>query len=180
MRRNYLIYAVFLAVLIVMASCSESGPRVIPRSKMLRIYEEMFITDQWIETHHKYRSQTDTMFVYEPIFRKYGYTTEDYFTSVDHYMEEPSSYVKILHEVSLRLNRKHDELEREMIRRRDEEDKMVAAGLKSGGRGPRMLDYRQKLSGRYRADTLSFTVDTLGRYILEPVRNRSWKHMYDE
>lgn len=80
----------------ILAGCSCNETKVIPRGKMAQIYAEMLVVDQWLLEHTKYRMQADTSLVYEPIFQKYGYTTEDYRISVDYYMNDPERYSRIL------------------------------------------------------------------------------------
>lgn len=86
-----IIFSVF-----TLAGCSSDGSRIIPEDDFVKIYADMFLADEWMRNHSELRTQTDTMLVYEPIFASYGYTTEDYWASVDHYLEDPKSYGKIL------------------------------------------------------------------------------------
>jgi len=89
----------------VVVSCSGRG-RVIPASKLSDIYAEMFLADQWLTSHYSERRVADTSLFYEPIFKKYGYTLEDYDASVHHYIEKPDDYAKILKTASLKLDDK--------------------------------------------------------------------------
>ena len=88
--------ALFAAALVLVSSCSKEGPRVIPRSKLARIYAEMLVTDQWIQSRPALKNIADTSLVYEPILEKYGFTSEDYQYSVDHYMNDPERFSRIL------------------------------------------------------------------------------------
>ena len=76
-------------MLLSLVSCSGDDGKVIPRSKLAEIYAEMFVTDQWLMDTPGVRRLADTSLVYEPILRKYGYTSEDYRVSVDRYMDDP-------------------------------------------------------------------------------------------
>ncbi len=79
-----------------LSSCSRRE-KVIPRSKMARIYAEMFVADQQILAQgQKVRTSADTSWVYEPIFRKYGYTSDDYRTSVAYYLRDANRFARIL------------------------------------------------------------------------------------
>ena len=107
------------AVVLFLSSCSEEEGKVIPRSKLAEIYAEMLITDQWISDTPGLRRTADTSLVYEPIFQKYGYTTADYRTSVDRYMDDPERFsrilrttVQILDEKMVQLNLDREEQER--------------------------------------------------------------------
>ena len=77
---------------------------------MSQIYAEMLVVDQWLLENSKYRTQADTSLVYEPIFQKYGYTTEDYRASLEYYMNDPERYSRILRETVEILGEQIDEL----------------------------------------------------------------------
>ena len=96
-RRNIILPLMLL--LLLLASCSERA-RIIPQGKMAKIYAEMFVADQWVMVNPAVRKQADTSLFYEPIFRKYGYTFKDYNASVEHYLLDPDTYVKILTQTS--------------------------------------------------------------------------------
>lgn len=88
------------AVLFFLVGCSFNRTKVIPRGDMAEIYAEMLMADQWIIENTKTRTQADTSLVYEPIFQRYGYDTEDYRASVAHYMKDPERYSRILRETA--------------------------------------------------------------------------------
>ena len=69
---------------------------MIPRSKLAKIYAEMFVTDQWIQSKPGLRTIADTSLVYEPILAKYGYDKLDYIHSVDFYVNDPERFARIL------------------------------------------------------------------------------------
>lgn len=90
----------FLGIIVASAilSCSAGGGgKVIPRKVFAEIYADMFVADQWAHSSSwQYRTTLDTTELYEPIFRKYGYTADDYIASVDYYLEDPVRYERIL------------------------------------------------------------------------------------
>lgn len=94
--KKHFVILLLLAAMVLAPSCRRNGPRVIPRGKLAKIYAEMFVTDQWIQNTPKLRSIADTSLVYEPILEKYGYTSEDYQHSVQHYMDDPERFSRIL------------------------------------------------------------------------------------
>ena len=94
--KKHFVILLLLAAIVLAPSCRKNGPRVIPRGKLAKIYAEMFVTDQWIQNTPKLRSIADTSLVYEPILEKYGYTSEDYQHSVQHYMDDPERFSRIL------------------------------------------------------------------------------------
>lgn len=103
--------ALFIAILFLLVSCSDSGEKVIPRSKLSKIYAEMLMTDQWINSSGSYRSLADTTLIYEPILNKYGYDSEDYRHTVNVYLEDPERFAKILRTTSEMLDKRYKELD---------------------------------------------------------------------
>lgn len=96
MKRICLYILIVLAVLLSTCSCNRSKG-IIPRGKMSKIYAELFVADAWLgmassELKHK----ADTTAFYEPIFKKYGYTTKDYLNSVEYYLNDPERFARIL------------------------------------------------------------------------------------
>ena len=85
-----------LLAVVVFASCGKDEAEVIPRKKMAQIYAEMLMTDQWISNTPGMRMIADTSLVYEPILERYGYDHLDYLKSVDHYMNDPERFSRIL------------------------------------------------------------------------------------
>lgn len=101
---------VLLAVLSVATACGRK-PRVIPEKKLVRIYSEMFLMDQWIRDHAEARKVADTTLFFDPVFRRYGYTFEDYNRSVEYYVDHPEEYADILTTASERLRAESKRLE---------------------------------------------------------------------
>ena len=90
------IILILASVFVLVPSCKKDGPRVIPRSKLAKIYAEMLVTDQWIITTPKVRNIADTSLVYDPILEKYGYTPDDYQRSIMYYLNDPERFSRIL------------------------------------------------------------------------------------
>jgi hypothetical protein len=92
---RYIILASALSMMLLsLNSCKEDG--VIDEDDMAQIYAEMLLTDQWINTTPGVRLVADTSLVYEPILKKYGYTSADYRKSVDYYLNDPKTYADIM------------------------------------------------------------------------------------
>ena len=96
MKKVFLHISAVAAALLLCLACSQDKPTVIPRAKLAKIYAEMLVMDQWVQGESYRRNKADTSLVYEPIFEKYGYDTEDYMASVEHYMKDPERYSRIL------------------------------------------------------------------------------------
>ena len=90
-------------LLVVAVAVSCHGPRVIPRDELAQIYYDMFMADQQVRDDPTLRQQADTMLVYETVFNRYGYDTDDYLYSVRYYLKDPERFSKTLEEVSERL-----------------------------------------------------------------------------
>lgn len=101
---------VFVLLALTVLSCGKA--RVIPRGKLVDIYAEMFLTDQWLRDNQDVKKTADTLLVYEPIFNRYGYTTDDYLKTVEHYMREPDKYAKILKNTAKKLEKKEKEIQK--------------------------------------------------------------------
>lgn len=85
--------------------CHSQG-KVIPKSKMVLIYADMLLADQWLSDHADARTIADTTLFYEPIFRKYGYTTRDYDASITYYIDRPDKFNKVIQKTAKLLNNK--------------------------------------------------------------------------
>ena len=105
------ILPLLLALPCLLAGCAHRG-RVIPEEKLSRIYEEMFLADQWIRETPDARRHADTTLFFDPIFKRYGYTFEDFNRSIDYYLDRPDTYVKILNKASARLRQENERLQK--------------------------------------------------------------------
>lgn len=106
---------VLLVLAGLFASC-KGRPRIIPRRVLTDIYAEMFLADQWLADHKDERSRADTMLFYDPIFKRYGYTFEDYDASIKHYLEDPEKFSKVFRDASNKLKDKRDFFNRKIER----------------------------------------------------------------
>lgn len=95
---RYLLF-LLLAACVLVSSCSREETRVIPRSKLTKIYAEMLVADQWIQTSSEMRTAADTMLIYEPILEKYGYSSADYRNTLNEYLNDPERFSRILRSV---------------------------------------------------------------------------------
>ena len=109
---------------ICLAACSHSA-RIIPPKKMELIYQDLLLADQWLESDSSYEELADTTLFYESIFNKYGYSTQDFNESVNHYLEDPAQYSKMLKRVAFALEAK-------------------AAKLKDGTKEPPQIEISEK------------------------------------
>ena len=116
--RRFAVYVLALVFAVSLASCGKKE-RVIPKEKMAEIYAEMYVLDQWLDDNRSLRREADTSLVYAPVLEKYGYTYDDYLTSVNVYMKDPTRYSRILRRTSEILNGRLTELKAEKKARED-------------------------------------------------------------
>lgn len=151
-----LLCAVLPALLV---SCGGNRPRVIPRSTLSKIYAEMLVTDQWIASATSVKNIADTSLVYEPILEKYGYTSEDYRKSVEHYLDDPERFSRIFRSASEIL----DARIRELKELKEIRDKMMEKHDFVISVGHLVPDFRN-LPPSYTPDSLVFELDTALMY----------------
>ena len=99
-------------VLVLLLAVACRGPRVIPKDTLTDIYTEMFIADQMVRDADIPRAQMDTMLLYEAVFQKYGYDTDDYLNSVRFYLKDPERFAKVFENVAKRLQGEVDALDK--------------------------------------------------------------------
>ena len=99
-------------VLVLLAAVACQGPRVIPKDTLTDIYTDMFLADQMVRDDNVPRVRMDTLLLYEAVFQKYGYDTDDYLYSVQHYLKDPERFGKVFENVAKRLQGEVDALEK--------------------------------------------------------------------
>ena len=114
------VHILLLALVCLGAGCARHG-KVIPQEKMVRIYRDMFLADQWVRDNPEARVAADTTYFFDPIFKRYGYSFEDYDLSVHYYLDRPEKYAKILSDASERLRRENERLNKALSARREAE-----------------------------------------------------------
>lgn len=78
---------------------------------MSDIYYDIYMTDQIIQSDPRIRGLSERSKVYEPVFNKYGYTTDDYMASVNFYLERPDKFSKIFEKTQDMLKQRRSILE---------------------------------------------------------------------
>jgi len=78
---------------------------------MSEIYYDIFITDSYIKQDNiSLKKITDSAKIYEPIFEKYGYSSEDYISTINYYLKQPVKLARILRNTKDRLLTRKKEL----------------------------------------------------------------------
>jgi len=104
--KKYIGHIILLAaVLLSLASCAKRE-KVIPRRTMSRIYASMCMADQWLDRNPEYRKAADTTDFYGSIFKAYGYDYDDFRRSVDHYLQDPERYSKMVRQSTSMLKKR--------------------------------------------------------------------------
>ena len=103
------IFIILTAALLCLSSCMEKES-IIPKDIMSQIYYDIYMTDEAVDVNYRLRRMADTMRVYEPIFNRYGYTTEDYNRSVNFYMERPDKFEDVFEGTKTMLEKRKAEL----------------------------------------------------------------------
>ena len=103
-----LLHIVF--VLLAVAACQRS--RIIPKDTLADIYTDMFLADQMVREENIPRARMDTLLLYEAVFQKYGYNTDDYLNSVRFYLKDPERFAKVFENVAKRLEGEVDALDK--------------------------------------------------------------------
>lgn len=147
--------------LCLLFSCGTKEARVIPRSKMAKIYAEMLITDQWIMSEPSVMRIADTSLVYEPILEKYGYDSEDYMKSVEHYLDDPERFSRIFRSASEQLDRRLKEL-KALQKAMEDEPEVPESDIDAGY----LVPDAGKIPLKFTPDSISFVLDTTYMYFV--------------
>jgi len=87
MRRFYSIFQI-IVIIITTTSCSKKD--IIPRKELPQILAEMYIADRALLSDPAKLRQADSLLVYEPILKKYGYTTKTLINTFNYYLPTPA------------------------------------------------------------------------------------------
>lgn len=102
--------AVFLSAFILTVSCSGRND-IIPEDTMSQIYYDMYLTDEAVDLNYQYRRMADTLNIYEPVFNRYGYTSDDFRRSVNFYLERPDRFENVFANTKSMLEKHRREIE---------------------------------------------------------------------
>lgn len=121
---KYLKLLLILSIL-TLSACNKRA--AIPPKVMAQIYSDMFVLDQLIDSEPYFRAQADTAFVYEALLAKYGYTMDDYVSSVKHNLHDPERFAKIMKNAKTILEKREKELRKSREEELEEVDQEVEA-----------------------------------------------------
>ena len=75
-----------LTLLLFAGSCSRH--KIIPDGELAQIFHDAFLTNAYLNSE---RVSTDSLRLYEPIFARYGYTTEDVYYTIGNFSKRKSA-----------------------------------------------------------------------------------------
>lgn len=70
----------------ILFSCSDD---LIPQKDMPAIIAEIYMADRYVTSDYKLVLKADTIKIYDAVFNKYGYTSEQYVKTINHYISRP-------------------------------------------------------------------------------------------
>ncbi|MGM9774061.1 MAG: DUF4296 domain-containing protein [Candidatus Egerieousia sp.] len=94
-----LIKAIFVtAAIVIFGACTHVAGPAINDKDMSRIISEVYLVDQWAKTDNAVNMRADSTLIYNAIFVKYGYTFEQYSSSMAYYVRHWKKYLKVLND----------------------------------------------------------------------------------
>ena len=104
-----------MLALALVASCRKA--KLIPRKELRQIVYEMLMRDQELRVDRRVATIPDSVLVYEGIFQEYGYNTDDYLYSIQHYLRDPERFSRIFRDVAADMEKEKHRVEREIVKR---------------------------------------------------------------
>ena len=96
---------------LIVVACS--GPKVIPDNILVNIFHDAFVANAYITEANV---NSDSLYIYEPIFERYGYTMNDLQHTLTTINERKSSRISdIMHRVSEKLESEYKDEQRKII-----------------------------------------------------------------
>ncbi len=83
-----ILWAGLLALAVAAASCGRRG-KIIPDDKLADIFRDVYLTNAYNQQHRA--PNLDSLNIYEPVFAKYGYTTEDVQLTIGNFAKRKSA-----------------------------------------------------------------------------------------
>ncbi len=102
-------YFIFIAIFLLSASCSDS--KIIPEKDMVKILRQVYLTDGVIAASDaRPRLMNDSIDYYEPIIESFGYTHDQFDSSIKYYSRNTELFDAILDAVILELSKMEEPL----------------------------------------------------------------------
>jgi hypothetical protein len=78
-----------------------SGPKIIPDAALAEIFRDAYLTNTYTHLHHP--PKLDSLNIYEPIFNKYGYTTEDVQYTIGNFSKRKNARMADVVELAVKM-----------------------------------------------------------------------------
>jgi hypothetical protein len=144
-------------VLTVAAACQ--GPRTIPKDTLVDIYTDMFLADQVVREENIQHYQMDSVLLYEAVFEKYGYDTDDFMFTLRKNLRDPERFAKVLEAVTKRLEGKVNALDKVIeIRNGEADERAIKRPLLDSILAPFSRDSIYRGRGRVVRDTSRYPI----------------------
>lgn len=101
---HILIAAVLAAWGLTLPSCG--SPKIIPDDELARIFRDAYLTNAYTQSK---TMQLDSLNIYEPIFEKHGYTTEDFQYTIGNFAKRKSAKLSDVVDEAVDLLRKEND-----------------------------------------------------------------------
>lgn len=102
-----------VAIATLLGSVACSVPRVIPDNILIDIFHDAYIANAYID---ECNINSDSLYIYEPIFERYGYTMDDLQHTIMTFTERKSAMLSdLMHEVNSRIDAESKVENRKMI-----------------------------------------------------------------
>lgn len=112
------------AVLFLLQGCDDGA--AVGKRTMSDIIAEMYLADQYVQQTPSLMVESDSVLLYAAIMAKYGYTLDDYNSSIRYYLQDGDSYGDILRNAYSKLEKRERELE------------IITQSEEAAARGPRI------------------------------------------
>lgn len=89
-----------LLLLVAVAAVSCRKPRVIPDDELAMIFHDVYLTNAYVQRDGV---KIDSVKLYEPIFEKYGYTTDDLHTTISSFAKRKSARLSDVVEKAIKM-----------------------------------------------------------------------------
>ena len=111
MKRRVLHIVLLAVVMLGVVSCNEK--KIIPDDVLADIFHDAFVVNAYVDEE---RINIDSLHIYEPIFRRYGYTTKDVLHTVGNFSRRKSVRLgSIVEEAISRLEQESKEYEKRVV-----------------------------------------------------------------
>lgn len=111
---NGLVKVFMSCLMLLFVACSSNN--IIPQKDMVRILTKIYLTDGTISIPDRVLlSAKDTIAYYEPILEHYGYTTEQFDSSIKYYSQNTQVFDEILDRVIMELSKMEEKSKEKLM-----------------------------------------------------------------